>query len=65
MEKCIKMVMESQLGVELRKNALHWKQLSRGSMVKGGSSDNNIQEFVDEIIDRACPSSTSGPRFTI
>ena len=49
-EKRIKMVMESQVGVELRKNALHWKKLAREAMVEGGSSDKNIQEFVEEIL---------------
>jgi hypothetical protein len=60
-EKCIKMVMESEVGGELRKNALRWKKLARESMVKGSSSDRNIQEFVDEIIARECPSSSSMP----
>jgi len=58
-EKCIKIVMESQLGTELRKNALRWKKLSREAMVKGGSSDKNIEEFVEDIIGRAWPSSLS------
>jgi len=52
-EKCIKIVMEGQLGAELRKNASQWKKLSREAMVKGGSSDKNIEEFVQEIMNRA------------
>eukprot|EP00253_Pinus_taeda_P010749 PITA_10749 len=64
-EKCIKIVMESQLGAELRKNALQWKKLSKEAMVKGGSSDKNIQEFVEAVIDRAWRSSSSGPDYVI
>jgi pathogen-inducible salicylic acid glucosyltransferase len=52
-EKCTRMVMESQLGAELRRNALRWKELSREAMVEGGSSDKNIEEFVKEIIAKA------------
>lgn len=51
-EKCVSIVMESERGVEMRKNASRWKKLSREAMVDGGSSDKNIQEFVQEIIGR-------------
>eukprot|EP00253_Pinus_taeda_P020937 PITA_20937 len=49
-EKCIKMIMETEVGVELRENALRWKTLSREAMMEGGSSDKNIEEFVQEIL---------------
>eukprot|EP00253_Pinus_taeda_P002982 PITA_02982 len=49
-EKCIKMIMETDVGVELRENALRWKTLSREAMMEGGSSDKNIEEFVQEIL---------------
>jgi pathogen-inducible salicylic acid glucosyltransferase len=52
-DKCTRMVMESQLGAELRRNALRWKELSREAMAEGGSSDKNIEEFVKEIIAKA------------
>eukprot|EP00253_Pinus_taeda_P011760 PITA_11760 len=64
-EKCIKIVMESQLGAELRENALRRKKLAREAMVKGGSSDRNIQEFVDEVVARAWSSSLSGQDFIV
>lgn len=64
-EKCLKTVMESQLGGEMRKNALQWKKLSKEAMVKGGSSERNIQEFVDEVIASACLSSSPVPEFSI
>ncbi|KAH9306460.1 hypothetical protein KI387_010864 [Taxus chinensis] len=52
-EKSIRTVMEMEQGVELRKNALRWKVLAKQAMVKGGSSDKNIQDFVEDVVDRA------------
>ncbi|GLJ25443.1 hypothetical protein SUGI_0487180 [Cryptomeria japonica] len=52
-EKSINTIMESEEGVELRKNALHWKTLAKKAMVKGGSSDKNIDWFIHEVITRA------------
>uniref|UniRef100_A0A0C9RU17 Glycosyltransferase n=1 Tax=Wollemia nobilis TaxID=56998 RepID=A0A0C9RU17_9CONI len=49
-EKSIRTVMESERGVQLRGNALRWKTLAREAMVKGGPSDKNIEDFVEEII---------------
>lgn len=57
-EKGIRTVMESERGIELRINALRWKTLASAAMMEGGSSDKNIQEFVEEIAAKA--SSTSG-----
>ncbi|GLJ25438.1 hypothetical protein SUGI_0487110 [Cryptomeria japonica] len=51
-EKSIKRVMESDEGLELRKNALQWKILAKKAMVKGGSSDKNIDCFIHEVIAR-------------
>uniref|UniRef100_A0A0D6QS53 Glycosyltransferase n=1 Tax=Araucaria cunninghamii TaxID=56994 RepID=A0A0D6QS53_ARACU len=58
-ENSIRTVMESERGIELRKNALRWKSLAREAMVKGGSSDKNIEDFVEEIIARASSMSPS------
>ncbi|GLJ25447.1 hypothetical protein SUGI_0487250 [Cryptomeria japonica] len=52
LEKSIKTVMESEDGVELRKNALKWKTLAKEAMMKGGSSDKNIEWFIREVIAR-------------
>lgn len=52
-EKSIRTIMESELGVQLRENALRLKKLSREAMGDGGSSDENLQEFVQEIVARA------------
>ncbi|XP_059076999.1 UDP-glycosyltransferase 74E1-like [Cryptomeria japonica] len=51
-EKSIKKIIESEGGEELRKNALQWKTLAKKAMVKGGSSDKNIDWFVHEVIIR-------------
>jgi len=59
-EKCIKIVMESELGVELRENALRWQKLSREAMAEAGSSNENIKEFVEDIVSRASSLSLSG-----
>jgi len=52
-EKSIRAVMESGRGIEMRKSALRWKTLARKAMVEGGSSDKNIQDFVEEIANKA------------
>ncbi|GLJ28394.1 hypothetical protein SUGI_0558820 [Cryptomeria japonica] len=52
MEKSIKTIMEGESGVDLRKNALQWKTLAKKAMVKGGSSNKNIDWFVHEVIAR-------------
>jgi len=57
-EKCIRMVMETERGVEMKKNALRWKTLAKEAMAEGGSSDKNIEEFIEEIAAKA--SSMSG-----
>ncbi|GLJ25433.1 hypothetical protein SUGI_0487040 [Cryptomeria japonica] len=47
--KLIKEVMETKQGVKLRKNALWWKTLAMKSMKNGGSSEKNIEAFVEEV----------------
>lgn len=53
LEKCIREVMEGERGKEITKNALKWKDLARKAVDEGGSSDQNINEFVDELM-RSC-----------
>ncbi|WCJ17807.1 UDP-Glycosyltransferase superfamily protein [Euphorbia peplus] len=48
-EKCL---LEATVGAkaeELKKNALKWKETAEAAVVQGGSSDMNIQAFVDEV----------------
>ncbi|KAH6804511.1 hypothetical protein C2S51_032758 [Perilla frutescens var. frutescens] len=49
---CVKYVMEGEGGEEIRNNARKWKELARGAVDEGGSSDTNIQEFVSTLIMR-------------
>uniref|UniRef100_A0A0D6QXA9 Glycosyltransferase n=1 Tax=Araucaria cunninghamii TaxID=56994 RepID=A0A0D6QXA9_ARACU len=52
-ENSIRIVMESEVGLQLRNNALRWKTLAREAMAKGGSSDKNIDYFIEDVIGRA------------
>eukprot|EP01018_Ginkgo_biloba_P035941 Gb_31207 [translate_table: standard] len=48
-ERCMKLAVESEEGVELRKNAKKWKELASRAMMQGGSSHTNLNEFVREL----------------
>ncbi|KAI5656468.1 hypothetical protein M9H77_25261 [Catharanthus roseus] len=49
-EKCIKQVMEGEKGKELKINATKWKELATKAVDEGGSSDQNIKEFVSKLL---------------
>uniref|UniRef100_A0A2P2P7X7 Glycosyltransferase n=1 Tax=Rhizophora mucronata TaxID=61149 RepID=A0A2P2P7X7_RHIMU len=49
-ERCIREVMEGPKSQELRSNAKELKRAAREAVADGGSSDRNIQVFIDEII---------------
>ncbi|XP_011628727.1 UDP-glycosyltransferase 74E1 [Amborella trichopoda] len=49
LERCIREVMEGERGAELRRNAERWRDLAREAVADGGSSDNNIKEFVAKM----------------
>ncbi|XP_039154903.1 UDP-glycosyltransferase 74F2 [Eucalyptus grandis] len=51
-EGCIREVMDSERGKEMRRNARKWKALGREAMIEGGSSDKNIDAFVSKIKNR-------------
>ncbi|KAL1532356.1 UDP-glycosyltransferase 74E2-like [Salvia divinorum] len=48
--RCVKHVMEGERSEEMRGNAMKWKELTKGAVDEGGSSDNNIQEFVSTMV---------------
>ncbi|XXG62091.1 hypothetical protein AAC387_Pa05g0530 [Persea americana] len=50
MESCIKEVMEGERSEEIKRNAKKWKELSKEAMDEGGSSDKNIDEFVESFL---------------
>ncbi|CAI0421705.1 unnamed protein product [Linum tenue] len=43
-------VMEGERAKGIRKNAEKWKTLARAAVADGGSSDRNIEDFVDELV---------------
>ncbi|PIA27063.1 hypothetical protein AQUCO_08300033v1 [Aquilegia coerulea] len=48
-EKCVIEVTRGLKAEEIKKNALKWKKIAEEAVAKGGSSDKNLQEFVDDI----------------
>ncbi|KAF7845131.1 UDP-glycosyltransferase 74F2-like [Senna tora] len=49
LENCIEEVMESEKGKEIKDNAIKWRDLTRNAIDEGGSSYQNIIEFVDKL----------------
>lgn len=60
-EKSIRTIMETERGVELRKNALRCKTLASEAMAEGGSSDKNIDEFVQGLAAKASSMKSGSP----
>ena len=48
-ELCINEVM-GEKREELKRNAIKWKKLANEALDEGGSSDKNIDEFVEKIM---------------
>ncbi|PON74705.1 UDP-glucuronosyl/UDP-glucosyltransferase [Parasponia andersonii] len=48
-EKCLIEATEGEKAGELRRNALKWKSAAEEAVVEGGSSDQNIRDFIEEI----------------
>ena len=48
-ERCIRLVMEGETSKEYRENAMGWSERAKKAMSEGGSSDNNIVEFLSKI----------------
>lgn len=46
-ERCIREVMEGERSEEIRQNAKMWRNSVEEAMSKGGSSDQNLNEFVE------------------
>ncbi|KAK1565086.1 hypothetical protein Q3G72_018377 [Acer saccharum] len=46
LQKAIKDIMEGEKGKVIKKHAMKWKELAKEAIDEGGSSDNNINEFV-------------------
>lgn len=52
--KCIEEVMSGRRSEEFKKNATELKRMAVEAMAEGGSSDRNIQMFVDEVVRGSC-----------
>lgn len=50
MKRCIKEIMETEKGNELRNSAIKWKNLAKNAVDEGGSSDKSISEFVAALV---------------
>ncbi|XP_042055353.1 mogroside IE synthase-like [Salvia splendens] len=48
--RCVKHVMEDGGGEEMRRSAERWKRLAREAVDAGGTSDQNIEEFVASMV---------------
>ncbi|KAK6946051.1 UDP-glucuronosyl/UDP-glucosyltransferase [Dillenia turbinata] len=48
-EKCIRQATTGEKAKEIKENALKWKKVAESAVADGGSSDRNLQEFVDEV----------------
>ncbi|XP_050373034.1 mogroside IE synthase-like [Argentina anserina] len=46
---CIKEVMDKEKGMKFRMASLNWKKLANEAVEEGGSSDKNIEEFVEKV----------------
>lgn len=52
-EKCLVEATVGTKAVEMKQNALKWKAAAEDAIAEGGSSDRNIQAFVDEVRKRS------------
>ncbi|KAG1327161.1 gallate 1-beta-glucosyltransferase [Cocos nucifera] len=53
LERCVEEVTTGPEAEGMRKRAMVWREAARKALAEGGSSDRNIQAFVDEIRRRA------------
>ena len=49
-ELCIKEVIERERGKEMKMNSVRWEELAREAVDEGESSDKNIEEFVEKLV---------------
>nr|BCB67383.1 UDP-glucose dependent glucosyltransferase [Gentiana hybrid cultivar] len=50
LEYCLKEILDGEKGKEIKKNAAKWEKLAKGAVNEGGSSDKNIDAFVDDLV---------------
>ena len=49
LKHCIREIMESERGKEVKSHVIQWKTLAAGAVNEGGSSRKNIEEFMDNL----------------
>lgn len=49
-ELCIREVMQGERGKGIKENSIRWRELAKEAVDEGGSSNNNIEEFVAELL---------------
>ena len=57
LKHCIREMMESERGKEIKRNAIQWKTLATRAVNNGGNSRKNIVEFVNSLflLQAQCP----------
>ncbi|KAH7833267.1 hypothetical protein Vadar_004673 [Vaccinium darrowii] len=48
-EKCLRDATSGPVAAEMKAKALKWKKAAEDAVAEGGSSERNMQEFVDEV----------------
>ncbi|KAK9071120.1 hypothetical protein SSX86_009688 [Deinandra increscens subsp. villosa] len=48
-EECLREATSGVKAAELKKNAMKWKNAAEAAVAEGGTSDRNIQKFLDEV----------------
>lgn len=64
-EKCLLEATAGPKAAELKENALKWKKEAEKAVADGGSSDRNIQAFVDEVRRRSVEITTGSKSKTV
>ncbi|RWR82976.1 UDP-glycosyltransferase 84B2-like protein [Cinnamomum micranthum f. kanehirae] len=52
-QRCIEEVSRGPRAAEMKKRAADWKEAARAAVADGGSSDRNLQAFVEDVVGRA------------
>ncbi|KAH7675121.1 UDP-glucose:(indol-3-yl)acetate beta-D-glucosyltransferase protein [Dioscorea alata] len=52
--RCIKEVMDGERSEEIRRNASKWKEVAKQALCEGGTSDENLNEFVEFLNASSC-----------
>ncbi|KAK7342960.1 hypothetical protein VNO80_25919 [Phaseolus coccineus] len=50
LKHAIKEIMETEIGKEIKRKAIQWKNLAAKTVDEGGSSHMNIREFIDSLV---------------